>query len=89
MRDKFTIEDEGWTTTGIAGHGDALAKSIGNVTQQLIKKSLDFIANNANYYHKISALKKDNNGKPLALLKDRDASGGERDASERYRCDGG
>jgi hypothetical protein len=72
MRDKFTVEDEGWTTTGIAGHGDALAKSIGNVTQQLIKKSLNFIANNANYYHKISALKKDNNGKPLASREDRD-----------------
>jgi hypothetical protein len=72
MRDKFTVEDEGWTTTGIAGHGDALAKSIGAVTQQLLKKSLDFIATNANYYHKISALKKENNGKPLIALEDRD-----------------
>jgi hypothetical protein len=72
MRDKFTIEDEGWTTTGIAGHGDAFAKSIGNVTQQLLKRSLDFIASNAVYYHKIIAFKKENNGKPLIAREDRD-----------------
>jgi len=77
LRNKFTVEGEGWTTTGIAGHGDALAKSIGNVTQELMKKSLDFIANNTTYYQKIITLKKDNNGKPLASREDRGVSEGE------------
>jgi uncharacterized protein YwgA len=77
MRDKFNVEGEGWTTTGIAGHGDALAKALRTVTQELIKKSLDFIANNTNYYHKIGELKKDNNGKQFASREDRGAFGGE------------
>ncbi len=75
MRNKFTVAGEGWTTTGIAGHGDALAKSIGNVTQELMKKSLDFIANNTTYYQKISTLKKDNNGKPVIAHVDRAVAG--------------
>jgi hypothetical protein len=81
-QDKFNAEGEGWTTTGVAGHGDALAKSIGQVTPELIRKSLDFIANSTSYYQKISSLKKENKTEPFASREDRGAPSGEAAVSQ-------